>query len=253
MSLRPPALFAVAFLVLVSCSAHAPVRAVDAAPSVTPLPTPPADTGQRSVDASLSPMPTAADPVISQDGVGPLRVGKALPARFRHSDLLNAGYIATYYSDAQPLEGFKFDDPPVTVYVEGAFHKWGQTHIDPKGAPADIRAKTVEAALAGRLCIKKIAVESLGPKTDRGIGIGASRDDFRRAYPSLNIEQYPALWDEPTLLAQDRRLAFFFSSTQERPNREEARILLHSKQVIRIVVYENDPTAEHTPGCPSKL
>jgi hypothetical protein len=189
-------------------------------------------------------MGPSGKPVVSQDGVGPIRVGEALPSRFRDRRLLTAGYVATYYSDGQPLEGFKFADPPVTAYVHGAFHEWGMTHVSPKGStspPSAIRDRTIQAVLAGQLRVKMIVVESPDLKTDRGIGIGASKEEFQRAYPKLQIESIPPLWEDPTVLAQDGRLVFFFASAVEQPQKQGAPTAIAKTNVVRMVIYELDP------------
>jgi hypothetical protein len=165
-------------------------------------------------DAASSPS-APADPTITEDGVGPLRVGRMVPERFRDRALLRAAYVTTFYSDAQPLEGFTFDDPPVTVYVRGAFHDWGYAHPG-QSAPERVRAATIEAAIAGHARVEMIVVRSPRLKTARGIAAGDSIDDFRRAYPALTIGAMPALWEEPSHVALMGKLVFFFTPTRDR-------------------------------------
>src|SRR5262249_40227955 len=152
------------------------------------------------------------------DGVAPIRVGRPLADAFRDRKLLSASYVTRFYSDYQPLEGFTFSSPPVTAYVHGAFHKWG-TNPSGEDTPrlrARLRAQTIDLVMTGQLPITMIGIESTQLTTARGLAVGSSVADVLRSYPRASIEGIPALWEEPTYVATEGRLAFFFGTTNGR-------------------------------------
>jgi len=191
----------------------------------------PKNSGSSRPDASA---PMAA--TITEDGVGPIRVGRPFVDAFRDRKLLQASYVTRFYADYQPLEGFAFASPPVTVYVHGAFYNWGKTNPsgDTPRLRDRLRAQTIDLVMTGQLPITMIGIESTQLATARGVAVGSSVADAMLRYPKLSIQGIPALWEEPTYVATEGRLAFFFSTTNGRSSATNSRVL-------RIVIYDRDP------------
>lgn len=164
---------------------------------------------------------------ITSDSVGPLKLGGSItePA---------AGFAATYrtsfYADAQPLEGFALDDPPVLAVVAGGpFSHWGQDHPG-DAAPADVKQRAVELARTGKLTIGMIIVTDPRPKTEREVGVGDSYASFARAYEDLKPSRFPGLWEEPSCVASQATRSFFFDRCDA----------LEGAKLIRIVLMPED-------------
>ncbi|MBI4702994.1 MAG: hypothetical protein HY744_17905 [Deltaproteobacteria bacterium] len=135
--------------------------------------------------------------LIGEDGIGPFRLGMPIPA-----DLLkeepDKRYTARFYADAQPLEGFGFEAPPVFVAVLGGpFHAWGKTHLE-LPPPAHVAKRAIMLARSGKLTVAMVVIASPEPCTAKGIGVGSSYAELRRAYPAAQARMLPGLWEEPS-------------------------------------------------------
>lgn len=157
---------------------------------------------------------TPAAWLITAKGIGSLRPGARLGAL---TGDIGSRYLATFYSDAQPLEGFAFDEPPVFIAIRnGPFAAWGRAHAG-EPVPDAIKQRAVELAEAGKLSVSMLVVTEKGPKTDRGVGVGDSYAKFAKAYPGAGTPaKFPALWEDPTCVITQKTLWFFFDRCDER-------------------------------------
>ncbi len=156
---------------------------------------------------------TPAAWLITAKGVGSLRPG----ARLLPAGDIGAHYQTSFYSDAEPIEGFAFDEPPVFIAVRnGPFAAWGRAHAG-EHVPDAIKQRAIEQALAGKLAISMLVVTSKGPKTDRGVGVGDSYASFAKAYPGAGTPaKFPTLWEDPTCVITQKTLWFFFDRCDEK-------------------------------------
>jgi hypothetical protein len=188
--------------------------------AATPPPVAAADPGDTfaaalpSGERTTSLAGTPAAWLITPKGIGSLRPGARLGAL---TGDIGSRYLARFYADAQPLEGFAFDEPPVFIAVRnGPFAAWGRAHAG-EPVPDAIKRRAVELAAAGRLTISMLIVTEKGPKTDRGVGVGDSYANFAKAYPGAGTPaKFPALWEDPTCVITQKTLWFFFNRCDER-------------------------------------
>jgi hypothetical protein len=157
---------------------------------------------------------TPAAWLITPKGIGSLRPGARLNAL---TGDIGSRYLARFYSDAQPIEGFAFDEPPVFIAVRnGPFAAWGRAHAG-EPVPDAIKQRAVELAEAGKLSVSMLIVTEKGPKTDRGVGVGDSYASFAKAYPGAGTPaKFPPLWEDPTCVITQKTLWFFFDRCDER-------------------------------------
>ena len=155
-----------------------------------------------------SPAGPSAAYTITAKGVGAIRIGTRLTGS---SEGIDERYSTSFYGDAQPLEGFQLDEPPVFVAVtNGPFASWGRAHPG-QPAPYTIRQKALALARAGKLRIGMLVVTDPALKTERGVGVGDSFAQFAKAHPKAGAPAtYPGLWEEPSCIARDQTLWFFF-------------------------------------------
>ena len=199
---------------------------VEAEASPTPLPPPAAG----EVELMTIAQPSAANAwVVTPRGIGALQLG-ASPARPAAG--WEASYTTGFYADAQPLEGFRFDDPPVTAYIEGGpFARWGMDHPG-EDSPAALKQRAAKLAGQGKLQIRMIVVTDPRPKTEAGIGVGDSYSKLKQKFPGLGgIESFPGLWEEPScVVTLDQTLWYFFDSCQASGQAKVTRIAVMDMQ-----------------------
>jgi hypothetical protein len=149
-------------------------------------------------------------PLLIADGrIGKLELGKPIPVALlgAHPERL---YATSFYADAQPLEGFALVDPPLLAVVAGGpFARWGAANPGEQ-APARVRKQAAALARAGKLRISMLVVTSPKLRTATGIGVGSRWDELRKAHPAASLRLLPALWEEPTCVAQQKTIWFFF-------------------------------------------
>jgi hypothetical protein len=145
---------------------------------------------------------------ITSTGVGALTLRAAVP---QPAAGFAASYTTTFYADAQPLEGFQFSDPPaLAVVAKGPFEAWGNAHPG-KEAPAAIRKRAASLATAGKLPVEMIVITDPRARTEEGVGAGDSYASAVRANPKLTeLERFPGLWEEPSCVATQGSIWYFF-------------------------------------------
>lgn len=156
---------------------------------------------------------TPAAWLITAKGVGGLHIGAGLDGL---TGDIGSRYATALYGDAQPLEGFALEEPPVFIGVRnGPFSGWSRAHTG-EPVPDAIKQRALELAHAGKLSISLLIVTEKGPKTDRGVGVGDSYARFASAYPAAGTPaRFPPLWEDPTCVITQKTLWFFFSRCDE--------------------------------------
>jgi hypothetical protein len=165
---------------------------------------------------------------ITPKAIASVRLGSKLTAAQLAGPELESRYAASYYSDAQPLEGFVLYDPPVLALVSGGpFVPWGRKNPG-EPAPAEIKANALLLARAGKLAVQMVVVTDPRPKTAAGISVGSDYPAFAKAYPKSRPSPFPALWEEPSCIAKQDGLWFFFDRCDSLPQAKLIRIVLRS-------------------------
>lgn len=178
-------------------------------PSLAPQVPPPRQELKPQPVAEPAPQaPTAgAQWRITSKGIGRLKLGAAVP---EPANGYEASYATTFYADAQPLEGFQVADPPALAVVSGGpFETWGYDHPGDE-APDSIRQRAVTMARTGKLPIEMIVITDPRPKTEQGVGVGDSHASFAKALPAAELQRFPGLWEEPSCVATQDTIWYFF-------------------------------------------
>jgi hypothetical protein len=210
---------------LTACRGTAPAAAPAPAPAAEPSPAPAA-----APKPAPSPAPAAPAWTITKTGIGDLQLGAAWPQARAANPALDAQYTTTFYADAQPLEGFTLTDPPLfVVVIGGPFAKYGMDNPG-EPAPAAIKAKAMKLARAGKLTIQMLVVTDPRVRTPSGAFVSQDFAAFSHAYPNAVRKQMPALWEEPSCVAEQEGVWFFF----DRCGASEP------AKIIRIVVRRDD-------------
>ncbi len=134
----------------------------------------------------------AQDWQIRSGAVGCIELGKPLPELLLPADL-ERHYVARLVADAQPFEGFRFDDPPLVAGIAG-----GPFAASEGEAPVDSCRAPATAAARGGATVSVIRVHGRGPVTAAGAGVGSTLAELRAAYPDLSYGPVP-----PTLGADE--------------------------------------------------
>jgi hypothetical protein len=139
-----------------------------------------------------------AAPRIHAAGVGDLRIGRRIPARYlRPSARPERYYRLGLHADAQTYDGFRFPSLPALVILRGGpYTAWFDS---PKrkggGRPSAalrrrLAAKAVRQARAGAK-IAWIVVDRRGITTGKGIGVGSTLAELRQAYGAVKLLATP--------------------------------------------------------------
>lgn len=137
--------------------------------------------------------------VIRSGAVGDIRVGKRLPAKFVDDagklEKLKKRYVAGFYADAQVYEGFRLGSPAILVALQkGPFYRWFEDPNRKKAPPPNPAPRFVDAAIeeakAG-LKVDYVVVEGAGAVTRKGIGVGSTLTELKKAYGSITLHSNP--------------------------------------------------------------
>jgi hypothetical protein len=117
-------------------------------------------------------------------------VGQPLPASWI-DDELAAHYVARYIADAQPMDGFRFDDPPLTIVLTtGPFADLDAKGVNPDPPIDKLRGKAVAAVKRG-VTIRKVMIHGKGPATATGLGVGSALAQLQAAHADLRVGPIP--------------------------------------------------------------
>lgn len=144
--------------------------------------------------------PTTVDaPVVSDEGIGDVRLGSPLPARLLApgSDPLGR-YFPGLHADAQTHDGFRLPGFPVRILMAGSgpFTRWFDDPKRKADPPPDaatrrrLAADAVREARAGAR-VGWIVVDGPGPRTASGIGVGSTLAEVMRAHPAARPRSQP--------------------------------------------------------------
>lgn len=138
-----------------------------------------------------------------------------MPAILLRPDLA-AHYVARYIADAQPMDAFQFDEPPLTVVLTtGPFAIESLQHAPSSPPPTELLRGKAAAAARGGMPVRAVLVHRAGPATAAGGGVGSTLDALRRAYPDLELTPFPEILGDDTCVARAPSLpgvAFVFET-----------------------------------------
>lgn len=176
-------------------------------------------------------------PVVEESRVGDLVLAQALSAARLGGEPAKR-YVTTFYADAQPLEGFTFETPPLFAALRGGpFHTFGMENPG-EPVPETMAAEAVALAERGELTVQMLVITSAVLRTREGIGVGSSYETVAGAYPKLETLVLPGLWEEPSCIAKPHAAStihFFFALCAMRDAAQKVGL---DEKVIRVVVVD---------------
>lgn len=159
-----------------------------------------------------------------------IALDKPIPHTLLGSEL-EKKYFADYIADAQAIDAFKFENPPLIIVLKkGPF----RTHaLKSYGAPQSQKYASQAAKLArSGEKIEAIFVMGAGPKTKAGVGVGSSLLELQRAYRDFKIHSIPETWGNDTCTGSTSELphVFFIFETCEKAEQGQPvlRVDLHN-------------------------
>jgi hypothetical protein len=167
--------------------------------------------------------------LVDDGGVGDVRIGKAIPPIYLGPDSeVKNRYEIRWIADAQPFEAFRIGSPPVLAAFIGPFTRWGKSNFG-ELVPGRFVDKALREARAGAK-VEWIVVETSGPRTNAGIGVGSSFAELESAYAAAELRRLPAEFGpRPTCrvtVTELRHVSFQLRSCSGSERGDVARIVL---------------------------
>ncbi len=175
------------------------------ASSLAPSPAPPPVAIPAPANSPILPFLLSEKGVERQPGAGTptdpehsVLLGEHLPAALLVG--IADKYVATFVADAQPFEGFRFDDPPVTVKLaDGPWAEWNKKASPEPLVPGSKRYRDFAgraAKLAPNMVVRMIEIASDLPRTEEGMHVGSTPEEIRRAYPQAKTFAVPGYYSD---------------------------------------------------------
>ncbi len=177
-------------------------------------------------------------PIITDEGVGDVLIGRPFPARLL-SDVSNpiGRYVYGFHSDAQTYEGFALPGMPVrALFATGPFSRWfnEQRQPDEEVMPSKnlVNRFAIEAVAAARdgAPVSWIVVDGPGVLTSNSIGVGSTYAEVMNAHPDVKMEPIPPTFGDDECYASldpsERLLIFFHNCEKARAGGAVTRIFI---------------------------
>jgi hypothetical protein len=124
---------------------------------------------------------------IHNTGVGEVVIGKPLPKGVK------GDYFHGFYADGIAYEGFDLGNPKIRVAVTGGpFLKWDASGPNMDQYPPKINFAAKMAKVPHKdLLVKMIVIDSKGPSTKSGIGVGSTLNDMKKTGKLIGVHHVP--------------------------------------------------------------
>ena len=155
-------------------------------------------------------------------GVANIELDAPLPPQVLALSDLERRYIARYYYDAQPAEGFRLAvtggsatvAPEVWAIVEGGPYAEWDRKFGPGPAPPALAKAAVVAARAG-LKVKMFVIESPRVTTRSGLGVGSTLANISAKLGAKTPVVVPALFGKDECAVTDGNVRFSFATCDD--------------------------------------
>lgn len=171
---------------------------------------------------------------ITSDGIGPIRLGKALPVDLLPKDLVSR-YQAGLHSDGEPYDALHLEHPNIIIFFDrGPFQfEFGRRPEAALGILKDKGPEVFGRRLSGYLKrgvrVKAIMVMDPTIRTGQGVGPSSTLEELKKAYPDVKLWPVPPTLGGDECVAQSpslQNVRFIFSSC------EAAKV--HGGAVVRV-------------------
>jgi len=165
--------------------------------------------------------------IVTDKGVANIEVGQALNPELLALSDLERRYVAHYFADAQPAEGFRVAAtmsasaaavaPEIWAILEGGPYVEWDRKFGPGPAPPALAKAAVVAARAG-LKVKMLIIESPRVTTRTGLGVGSTLADITGKLGAKVPFQVPALFGKDECAVSDGNIRFTFVTCDDAKN-----------------------------------